>query len=94
MPRQISLQLTEASERQIAFLKEQGFGTTTDIIRIALDRMYQSESKNTEAPRSEIAQLHEEFIHATYEWPETSRIEFPAVERWLNETQNDQQESH
>jgi hypothetical protein len=43
MPRQTSVQLTEATERQAAALKAAGFGTLTDIIRIAIDRMYQRE---------------------------------------------------
>jgi hypothetical protein len=40
MPRQTSLQLTEATERQVEYLKQQGFGTFTDINRVAIDRMY------------------------------------------------------
>lgn len=44
MPRQTSVQLTEATERQVEALKAQGYGTTTDIIRIAIDRMWTVES--------------------------------------------------
>ena len=44
MPRQTSIQLTEATEQQVAFLREQGFGTFTDIVRIAIDRMHTQES--------------------------------------------------
>ncbi len=43
MPRQTSVQLTEATERQAAALKGAGFGSMTDIIRVAIDRMYQQE---------------------------------------------------
>jgi len=43
MPRQTSVQLTESTERQAAALKTAGFGSLTDIIRIAIDRMYQQE---------------------------------------------------
>ena len=46
MPRQTSFQMTEATERQMDDLKAAGFGTTTDVIRIAIDRMYQQE-RNT-----------------------------------------------
>ena len=46
MPRQTSFQMTEATERQMDDLKAAGFGSTTDIIRIAIDRMYQQE-RNT-----------------------------------------------
>lgn len=43
MPRQTSVQLTESTERQAAALKGAGFGSLTDVIRIAIDRMYQQE---------------------------------------------------
>ena len=45
MPRQTSVQLTEATERQAAELKALGFGSMTDIIRTAIDRMYQQERR-------------------------------------------------
>lgn len=44
MPRQTSFQMSEATARQIETLKTQGYGTTTDIIRIAIDRMWMAES--------------------------------------------------
>lgn len=40
---QVSLQLTEAQMRQIGMLQELGFGTRSDIVRLALDRMYRQE---------------------------------------------------
>lgn len=43
MPRQTSIQLTEATERQIEYLTERGHGKMTDIVRIAIDRMYRDE---------------------------------------------------
>ena len=43
MTRQTSFQLTPATEAQLDALKAQGYGTTTDIIRIAIDRMYLQE---------------------------------------------------
>jgi Arc/MetJ-type ribon-helix-helix transcriptional regulator len=45
MPRQTSVQLTEATERQAAELKALGFGSMTDVIRTAIDRMYQQETR-------------------------------------------------
>lgn len=39
MTRQTSLQLTPATERQVEYLRTAGFGTLTDIVRIAIDRM-------------------------------------------------------
>jgi hypothetical protein len=43
MPRQTSVQLTESTQRQVAALTDLGFGTFTDIARIAIDRMYNQE---------------------------------------------------
>ena len=43
MPRQTSIQLTEATERQVQALQAAGFGSFTDIARIAIDRMHKEE---------------------------------------------------
>jgi len=43
MPRQTSLQLTEATDRQVEALSEAGFGRLTDIVRLAVDRMHRQE---------------------------------------------------
>ena len=43
MTRQTSFQMTEATEAQLDHLKQAGYGTTTNIIRIAIDRMYLQE---------------------------------------------------
>lgn len=48
MPRQTSLQLTVATERQVAALRS--FGTFTDINRIAIDRMYRDEVISNKRP--------------------------------------------
>lgn len=48
MPRQTSLQLTEATERQVAALRS--FGTFTDVNRIAIDRMYRDEIISNKRP--------------------------------------------
>jgi len=37
------MQLTEATERQIHALSSLGFGNRTDIVRLAVDRMYREE---------------------------------------------------
>ncbi len=50
MPRQTSFQITEATERQINALKTQGYGTATDIIRIAIDRMWRQETFQDRTP--------------------------------------------
>ena len=47
MPRQTSMQLTPAQERQLKALRVAGYGSTSDIIRIAIDRMYNKEIKMT-----------------------------------------------
>ena len=39
MTRQTSVQITEATDAQVEYLKQRGFGGTTDVIRIAIDRM-------------------------------------------------------
>ena len=44
MTRQTSLQVTEQTERQVKALEEAGFGTGfTNIVRLAVDRMYRDE---------------------------------------------------
>lgn len=45
MARQTSIQLTEATKRQIEALKAKGFGSFTEIVRVAIDRMFQQEVK-------------------------------------------------
>lgn len=48
MPRQTSIQLTEATDRQVEALKLAGYGSLTDIIRIAIDRMHRDETPRRE----------------------------------------------
>ena len=60
MPRQTSVQLTEATERQIEALKAQGYGTTTDIIRIAIDRMWMRESFAGEHDAADMADIEDD----------------------------------
>lgn len=43
MPRQTSIQLTPDTERKLTDLKAWGYGTTTDIVRIAVSKYYDSE---------------------------------------------------
>jgi hypothetical protein len=45
MTRQTSIQLTEATERQANALRARGFGTFTDVVRLAIDRMYREETE-------------------------------------------------
>lgn len=44
MPRQTSMQLTQATEAQITELKRLGYGSTSAVIRTAVDRMHQTET--------------------------------------------------
>lgn len=53
MPRQTSVQLTEATERQAAELKAAGYGNLTDVIRTAIDRMHREEKRTMELSNSE-----------------------------------------
>ena len=39
MPRQTSVQLIENTERQVQYLQQHAYGTFTDIVRIAIDRL-------------------------------------------------------
>jgi len=57
MPRQTSVQLTEATERQAAELKALGFGSMTDVIRTAIDRMYQQETRTMKAREQIVTML-------------------------------------
>lgn len=57
MPRQTSVQLTEATERQAAELKAQGFGSMTDVIRTAIDRMYHQEKGRSMNAKQQVAEL-------------------------------------
>lgn len=43
MTRQTSIQVTTATDQQVERLKQAGYGTFTDIVRIAIDRMAQQE---------------------------------------------------
>ena len=43
MTRQTSVQITEATDAQVEYLKQRGFGGMTDVIRIAIDRMAREE---------------------------------------------------
>jgi len=43
MSRQTSIQVTSATDEQVELLKQSGFGSFTDIVRIAIDRMAQQE---------------------------------------------------
>ena len=45
--RQTSMNLTPATEAQLDYLKAKGFGGTTDIVRIAIDRMATQEGTMT-----------------------------------------------
>lgn len=60
MPRQTSFQMSEATARQIEALKTQGYGTTTDIIRIAIDRMWMRESFAGEHSAVDMADIEDE----------------------------------
>lgn len=57
--RRTTVNLTQATERQIEALKAQGFGTFTDVVRIAIDRMYRTETRKQEAREMDMRQLAE-----------------------------------
>lgn len=60
MSKQTSLQLSEATLKQIEYLKQRGFGSQTNIVRLAVDRMYEQERRRgmeTEPVKIERAKL-------------------------------------
>jgi hypothetical protein len=63
MARQTSVQITEATERQVELLKQYGFGSFTDIVRIAIDRMYRDELEALEGklPDNPVAYIEIEY---------------------------------
>ena len=65
MPRQTSVQLTESTERQAAALKAAGFGSLTDIIRTAIDRMYRQEAR-TMIAKGNVVWLYEDNAGGLY----------------------------
>jgi len=44
--RRTTINLTEATDRQIEYLKERGYGSFTQIVRLAVDRMYRKEANS------------------------------------------------
>lgn len=60
MPRQTSFQMSKATARQIEALKAQGYGTTIDIIRIAIDRMWMRESFAGEHSAADMADIEDD----------------------------------
>lgn len=54
MPTQVSMQLTDAQIRQIEALTAAGFGNRSDVVRIAVDRMYQQETRTMTAETPDI----------------------------------------
>ena len=51
------MNLTPATEGTTDYLKAKGFGGTTDIVRIAIDRMATQEGMNTMDPKTAIKEL-------------------------------------
>ena len=55
-PTQVSVQLTDATMEQIEYLKRCGFGTRTDIVRMAIQDRYQNE-------REERGNMNDEMVN-------------------------------
>lgn len=79
MPRQTSIQLTEATDRQVAALKTAGYGSLTDIIRIAIDRMYQQETRTMNST-NDTYYIDEQMLGNTATAADARRIAVEAVE--------------
>ena len=73
MARQTSVQITEATDRQVKLLSQNGYGTFTDIVRIAIDRMFQQEVSDMKHRQSDES-LWEGFCSYTTEPEEIAGI--------------------
>jgi hypothetical protein len=51
MRKQTSMQTDEAMRNQISKLRQLGYGTFSNVIRIAVDRMYREETSKTRAQK-------------------------------------------
>ena len=71
MPRQTSLQITEATDEQIEYLKQRGFGTQTDIVRLAIDRIWREEMKTY------FVSVGTNPVHGT--WQERAKFDYKAA---------------
>lgn len=86
MTRQTSVQVTEATDRQVKALTAQGFGTFTDVVRIAIDRMYRTETRKQEA--REMDKLAEDIYGAVYGEIDSKtfhRDRVREIEDWLDD---------
>ena len=70
MTRQTSSQITEATDAQVEYLKQRGFGTFTDIQRIAIDRMAQQEGWSTTEQKTAIKELMQKYGEKRQQWIE------------------------
>ena len=68
--RQTSMNLTPATEAQLDYLKQSGFGGTTDVIRIAIDRMAQQEGWSTTEQKTAIKELMQKYGEKRQQWIE------------------------
>ena len=68
MPRQTSVQIIEVTERQVADLTAHGYGSFTDIVRVAIDRLHRDAG---------IAAVdgHSVIVHNRQVYGNTARIE-------------------
>lgn len=62
MPRQSSIQLTEETERQVEILKRAGYGSFTDIVRLAVDRMAREQGQAKHNDTLVVHPSFEEFL--------------------------------
>jgi Arc/MetJ-type ribon-helix-helix transcriptional regulator len=58
----VAVRLSEQQAKQLAELETAGFGNQSDIIRTALDRMYQEEKRNMKADQDYRRHLISDFV--------------------------------
>lgn len=83
MTRQTSIQLTEATERQVRALTARGFGTFTDIVRTAVDRMHTQEAHvmdTRQLAEAIYSEIYGDVDHKTFR-----RDRVHEIEDWLDE---------
>lgn len=61
MIRRTTVNLTQATDRQVEALQEAGFGSFTEIVRIAIDRMYRDELHALEGKLHQVARVAVEY---------------------------------
>lgn len=86
--RRTTINLTEATDRQIEYLKECGYGSFTQIVRLAVDRMYRKEMEMEriakKEPQDGLAKSYEELVEMATQayWVRPINADNPSFSRY------------